>query len=196
MLQVGTDAAGLEARVNQNEEVRRREMEVAQKTNRTDLDTNLTILQAELARSIQSRDETQRISTGLQSSFKQVSADVGNQLARARDTGNMVLVLQDKHSTATSANKQDLKITLGDASKDQVVGVEIEYGGGSAMKIETLKPEAPIQFTRRDPDGKTREYTFKIRQINMLAFRDLVTCDLSWEEEKHPTADQVARVGS
>jgi hypothetical protein len=196
MLQVGTDAAGLKARFQQNEEAALREMADSQESNKNDLDTGLKNLRKEMADSTESRAKVERQSTDLQSSFDRDSTALNAQLRRVFDTGNMVLVLQDKHSTAISANKKDLKITLGDASKDQVGSVEIEYGGGSAMKVGKLKPDTPVDFTRRDPDGKTREYTFKIRQINMLAFRDLVTCDLSWEEEKHPVADQVARAGS
>jgi len=193
MIQVGVDAAGLETRIIQNEEARRKKMEEAQNSNREDLDTHLKNLQDEIAHSVKSRDEVERKSKELQTSFEQASADLKDQLARAQDAGFTVLVLQDKHSTSTSANRNDIRITLGDAKEGEVAKVEIEYGGGSAKKSPSLKPNEVLSFIRLDPDGKTREYSFKIRDINMLAFRDLVTCDLNW---KVVAADKVARAGS
>jgi len=111
--------------------------------------------------------------------FQNKMGEMAKEVDAAADTGVTIFVLQDKHSTGLDA---DLKVTLGDARKDAVHDVVVNYGTGSANR-SFMKENDFIEFTRLH-DGKRRTYRFKILNINVLVLRDLVTCELRWEPEE------------
>lgn len=192
MRQVGEEAADLEVRITKQEEAALRRIEEIQKENGRSLDDNLKGLRAEMENSRKSRDDVERNSKEFQEHIERASSDLRDRVDRSRYAGFTVMVIQDKHSTSISANGSDIKIALGNARSDRVDDVVIDFGGEFPENRSFLKPNDAIRFTRLDTDGKMREYSFRIRDINMLAFRDLVTCDLSWDLA---AAGQVARSG-
>jgi len=192
MQQAGDEAAGLAGRIDKQEEAALKRIEMDQRSNKDNLDSNLERLQDELQLSAKSRADSEIF----KQSINQTSADLSAQVVRSLDAGSTILVLQDKHSTSISANDSDIKIALGDARRDGVHGVEIDSGGGgpdSYASRKLLKPNEEITFSRVDPHGKSRKYTFRVLDINMLVLRDLVTCELRWELDK--SADKVAQTG-
>ena len=101
------------------------------------------------------------------------------------------MVLQDKHLTPISVG--DIRISLGDAKDKVVKDVAIYFGAEKPVREDFLAPNKEMSFSRIDArDNKMRKYTFKILEINMLAFRDLVTCELRWELETADRAEDVS----
>ncbi|MEA2559214.1 MAG: hypothetical protein QOH06_718 [Acidobacteriota bacterium] len=179
MMQVKEDAAVLKARIVQEVDSTLRGLGAAQKGNDEKLDTRLAALQIELQDSAKARKEASIDSTTFQQRIERTAGDLKKQVEQSHYAGFTVLVLQDKHTTAVSANKAPIKISFGDAKDGLVHNVVIDFGAANENR-SFLKQDEPVSFSRLDPDKVWRTYSFRILDINMLAFRDLVTCELSW----------------
>jgi len=194
MRQVGAEAAELRTRISEQQKAALGTIEEARRINRQDLETNLAVLQSELKESASRGAEVK----AFQDNITKTSKDVADKVDRSLDAGFTVLILQDKHSTNILAKGSNLGITLGDAGNDGVRNVVIQFGPGQSTPKDAgkfLRPNDEISFNRIDADGKPRKYIFKVLDINMLAFRDLVTCELRWELAPDTPEKKVAQVG-
>jgi peroxiredoxin family protein len=198
MMQIATEMNDLKSQVASTVQHDLETARLSRDAETSELDEKGKSLDTEIKDSKDARAEHAKMLDAFQTKMLEIRKEVD----KSSETGMTILVLQDKRSTwveAQDLKEHGFKATLGDATVDDnkakvVKNVKLVSGTNQLAESPSMRENDVLEFTSDDIDkaGKKLTYRFKILNINVLALRDLVTCELRWQPEE-PAAQVVAK---